>query len=79
MQEPLTDSASAGFYTGIISGNVDRGTTSDVAASAAYSLIRGAFVQIPELPQGAGLLVLIVGVCIAVIVLRKKRIDLSPE
>jgi hypothetical protein len=72
MQEPASGSGSAGFYAAIVSGNVDRVTRTDVAASAAYAFIRAAFVQIPELPQGAGALVLMLGLCATVLLLRRK-------
>lgn len=73
MQEPVRGSGSAGFYAAIIPGDVDRGTRTEVAASAAYALIRAAFVQIPELPPGAEALVLMLGLSAAVLVLRRKR------
>ena len=49
-----------GFYTSITGAVVNKTSTVDVAASTLYAMIRSALVQIPEYPQGTGLLVLLV-------------------
>lgn len=71
--QTAVSSGSAGFYSAILPGGVDRTTRTDVTASAVYAFVTAAFIQVPEFPQGTEALILIVGLSVVLVVIRKKE------
>ncbi len=65
--------APGGFYASILSGTLNKASTTDVVASALYAFVRAAFILIPEFPRGTGGILLLIALC-GVLALKQRRV-----